>query len=76
MDTATQQACTNAKNAGVQIYTVGFSIPSNPIDQTGLDLLQGCASQPSMAYIAQDGSGLIATFNAIAHSMSGLRLVN
>ncbi len=76
MDAATLQACSNAKAAGVQIYTVGFSIPSDPIDQAGLNLLQSCATQPSMAYIAQDGNGLISTFASIAQAMSGLRLVN
>jgi Flp pilus assembly protein TadG len=76
MDAATLTACQNAKAAGIQIYTVGFSIPSDPIDSAGLSLLQSCASQTSMAYIAQDGSGLIATFKSIAESMSDLRLVN
>ncbi len=76
MDAKTLQACTNAKAAGIQIYTVGFSIPSDPIDQSGLSLLQSCASKPTMAYIAQDGSSLITTFQQIANNMSGLRLTH
>ncbi len=76
MDTATQQACTNAKAAGIQIFTVGFSIPSDPIDGPGKTLLQGCASDPSMYYPASDGSALIAAFKSIQAAMSGLRLVN
>ena len=76
MDSATLQACTNAKNAGIQIFTIGFSIPRDPIDQEWLNLLQNCASKPGMAFIAQDGSGLIATFKRIGDTLSGLRLVN
>ncbi len=76
MDTATLQACTNAKNAGIQIYTVGFSIPSAPIDSAGISLLQSCATTSSMAYIAQDGSTLVTTFQNIANQLSALRLVN
>lgn len=76
MDAQTLEACTNAKAAGVQIYTVGFSIPSDPIDSDGLSLLQNCATKTTMAYIAQDGSTLIATFQSIAQQMSGLRLTN
>ena len=76
MDTATLAACTNAKNAGIQIFTVGFSVPSDPIDAAGTTLLQNCATLPSMYYPASDGNGLIAAFNSIAQAMSGLRLVN
>ena len=76
MDAKTLQACTNAKTAGIQIYTVGFSIPSDPIDTAGLSLLQSCATKPSMAYVAQDGSALINTFQQIANNMSGLRLTH
>ena len=76
MDAETLEACTNAKAAGVQIYTVGFSIPSDPIDSAGLSLLQSCATKPSMAYVAQDGSALVTTFQSIAQQMSGLRLTH
>ena len=76
MDDATQQGCTNAKAAGVSIYTIGFTIPSNPIDAQGLALLKSCASNASMAYVAQDGTALVTTFKTIASQLSGLRLVN
>ena len=76
MDAKTLEACTNAKAAGIQVYTVGFSIPSDPIDSIGLALLQNCASKANMAYVAQDGSALITTFQQIAQNMSGLRLTH
>lgn len=37
-------ACTNAKAKNVVIYTVGFSTPTDPIDEQGLDLLKDCSS--------------------------------
>lgn len=74
MDDATLQACNNAKAAGVTVYTIGFTIPSNPIDNQGLDLLRSCASDATRAYVAQDGTALISTFRTIANQLAGLRL--
>lgn len=76
MDTATLQACTNAKNAGVKIFTVGFSTTNDPIDPDGKSVLQQCASTTDMAYFAADGSSLGTTFKSIAQQMSRLRLTN
>ena len=53
IDQLTLEACTNAKAAGVLIYTVGFSVPSDPIDQEGLTLLQNCANNASQAFVAE-----------------------
>ncbi len=74
MDAALLEACTNAKQAGVQIYTVGFSVPSNPIDATGINVLQSCASAPTNAYIAQDANAIVATFQTIANNILTRRL--
>lgn len=74
LDTLTQQACTNAKGTGVSIYTVGFSIPSDPIDSQGLALLNGCASSQSQAFVASTSDALIAAFDKIAKSIGTLRL--
>ena len=76
MDTATLQACTNMKNAGVKIFTIGFSTASDPIDSDGKSVLQQCATSTDMAYFAADGSSLISTFQSIAQQMSTLRLTN
>ena len=76
MDAATLQACTNVKQTGVQIFTVGFSTTNDPIDPDGKTLLQQCASSSNMAYFAADGSTLASTFTSIAQQMSRLRLTN
>lgn len=74
IDALTSVACTNAKATGISIYTVGFSVPSDPIDTQGVNLLRGCASSPSQAYIANDSTGLIEAFSQIAKSIGALRL--
>ena len=74
MDAKTLTACTNAKNQGITVYTVGFSVSSAPIDAAGLDLLKKCASSTQMAYVANDSSAIITVFEEIAKSIGGLRL--
>ncbi len=74
IDALTKLACTNAKAAGISVYTIGFSIPSDPIDAQGLSLLQSCASSQSQSFVANDSTGLIAAFNQIATSIGSLRL--
>lgn len=74
MEAKTLSACGNAKAAGVTVYTVGFSVASDPIDATGLDLLKKCASSPQMAYVANDSSTIVTVFEEIAKSIGGLRL--
>lgn len=76
IDSATLQACTNAKAApnNVIIYTVGFSVAGAAIDQPGLDLLRNCATNPSMAYVANDSAAIVGVFEEIARSISRLRL--
>src|SRR4051794_3883757 len=63
LDELTSQACTNAKAKGIIIYTVGFSISSDPIDAQGQNLLQTCATDKAHAFIANDASSLIDAFN-------------
>ncbi|HEX8168168.1 MAG TPA: VWA domain-containing protein [Beijerinckiaceae bacterium] len=74
MDAKTLTACTNAKNQGITVYTVGFSVAGAQIDAAGLDLLKKCASSPQMAYVANDSSAIISVFEEIAKSIGGLRL--
>ncbi len=75
MDAALLAACKNAKAAGVVVYTVGFSTPSDPIDTQGIQLLSQCASDTSRAYIAQDASGIVNVFAQIGAGLGSLRLV-
>lgn len=76
LDSAFLQACTNAKATGIQIYTIGFSIPNDPIDQQGLTVLQQCASKTSMAYVATSGTQAIDIFSTIANQLTGARLTD
>ena len=77
MDNMLLEACTNAKNNSAQniiIYTVGFSISSDPIDAEGRTVLQACASNPGNYYEASDGSSIVAAFQKIAASITNLRI--
>jgi Flp pilus assembly protein TadG len=74
LDELTLEACTNAKAKGIVIYTVGFSISSDPIDQQGQNLLASCATDASHAFIANDANSLINAFNQIGIGMGKLRI--
>eukprot|EP01037_Dinobryon_pediforme_P006190 gene6190-6257_t len=74
MDAALLDACTNAKATGITVYTVGFSVSSDPIDQTGINTLQSCATNSGDAFIATNASEILAVFQTIAAAISKLRL--
>ncbi|MBV8851216.1 MAG: hypothetical protein JOZ16_16710, partial [Methylobacteriaceae bacterium] len=79
LDALTLEACTNAKQQGVVIYTVGFSISSDPIDSQGQTLLQNCATHSSSSdtshfFIANDANSLNNAFNQIGIGMGKLRI--
>ncbi|NEU11223.1 pilus assembly protein [Methylobacterium sp. BTF04] len=74
LDQLTLLSCTNAQAAGISIYTIGFSVSSDPIDTQGTTLLANCASSPSQAYIANTSDDLIAAFSKIASSIGSLRI--
>jgi Flp pilus assembly protein TadG len=63
--------CTNMKDRGIIVYTVGFELGAN---QEAIDVLASCASQPSYAYVADDGDALIKAFQDIAIDISNLRI--
>jgi hypothetical protein len=73
LDELTLEACTNAKSKGVVIYTVGFTVSSDPIDSQGKALLQSCATDAAHAYIATDASSLADAFNQIGAGIGKLR---
>ncbi len=73
-DDLTLEACANAKARGIEIYTIGFSIPSDPIDKQGLDLLQNCATNASHYLPATDVASLNAAFVTIGVGLGKLRL--
>ena len=74
LDQLTLQACTNAKAAGVSIYTIGFSVASDPIDTQGTNLLAACASSAAQAFVANDSTSLIAAFDQIGKNIGAVRL--
>ena len=74
LDALTAQACTNAKAANISIYTIGFSIPSDPIDAAGQTLLKNCASSTNQFFIANTSDDLISAFQQIQASIGALRI--
>jgi Flp pilus assembly protein TadG len=67
IDPRTQQACTEAKQKGVRVYSIRV-IAGNA------SLLRNCATSPSMYYEVQNASELEPAFRAIADEISSIRL--
>lgn len=78
MDALTLEACKNAAAPanGVIIYTIGFSVPNDPIDKAGLDMLKACAGNSSRFFVAGSGTDLVTIFKKIGQDIGGLRLTN
>jgi len=66
----TQSLCTQIKNAGIEIFTVLFDVR----DATTETMLRNCASSPSMAFNASDGTGLRNAFGAIGNQLRTVRI--
>ncbi|WP_018268594.1 TadE/TadG family type IV pilus assembly protein [Methylosinus sp. LW4] len=73
-DDLTLEACANAKAAGIEIFTIGFSIPNDPIDAQGLTLLKNCATNASHYFAATDAASLNLAFSTIGTGLGSLRL--
>jgi hypothetical protein len=69
--TQARALCTAMKAKGITVYTVGFQVGSN---QTAVDTLTQCATDPSMFYNAADGTQLRQAFRDIALKLSSLYL--
>ena len=74
LDQLTSEACANAKAVNISIYTIGFSIPSDPIDAPGQTLLKKCASSDGQFFLANNADDLIGAFQKIQASIGALRL--
>ncbi|MEE7502700.1 TadE/TadG family type IV pilus assembly protein [Methylobacterium sp. C33D] len=74
LDALTAEACANTKAVNISIYTIGFSIPTDPIDSAGQTLLRNCASSPDQFYLANSSDDLIKAFKSIQASIGALRL--
>ena len=65
MDALLRETCSNARSK-VMVYTIGFSVATDPIDQQGLNLLADCAGSAERTFVANDAKGLIDAFQTIA----------
>ncbi len=74
LDALTLESCTNAKAQGIEIFTIGFSVPSDPIDAQGLALLQNCATNVDHYHKAEDAAQLDDVFAQIGVGLGRLRL--
>lgn len=76
MNQRTQDSCTNAKAAGISIYTIGLAtdtvVQSTP--EVVRAMLTNCASATENARFPASPSELKATFESIANDLSALRL--
>ncbi len=67
--TQTQTLCTNMKNAGVVIYTVGYHVPQS--NTTAVNLWKNCATSVDHRFTTTTVDGLIDAFKVIAESAVG-----
>ncbi len=75
MDKLTKEACDAAKAKGVIIYTIAFSVNSDPIDTQGTNLLKYCATSEEHHYFSPSSQlTLSSAFTQIGNSISQLRL--
>ncbi len=71
-DIQARAVCEKMKAEGIEVYTVGFQLDV----QSAVNTLRDCATDPSKAYVAQDGSQLRSAFRDIAIRLSPLHLTN
>ncbi len=74
MNVRTAQACTNAKAAGIKIYTIGLATQNTSDPATITAMLTACASAPENAYFPADPAELNDVFKAIAGQLGQLRI--
>lgn len=76
MNNRTLQACTNAKAAGITVYTIGLS--TDGVSQSSPEvvraMLTACASSPDRAYFPDEPQDLRDVFADIAGQLAALRL--
>jgi Flp pilus assembly protein TadG len=71
-DALTLEACSNAKSAGITVYTVAFSVTSTSTKT----MLKTCATSGDYYYAAESNSELLAAFQTIANQISRLRIAS
>lgn len=70
MNARTTEACSNAKNAGITIYTIAFDIS----DDDTRAMLERCANSDQYAFNVNNTSEMLAAFRQITKEISMLRL--
>jgi len=68
----TSTLCENIKASGIEVYTVLFGVNDAAIEQ----ILRNCATEPGMAFRAEDQAGLLKAFSRIGDRLRKLRLLN
>lgn len=67
------ELCDEIKDQGIIIYTVGLELGSNA---TVVDMMRRCATSGSHAYLSGNTMELVEAFDAIANSITQLRLTH
>ncbi|MGK0265964.1 MAG: Flp pilus assembly protein TadG [Maricaulis sp.] len=70
LDDRTAAACAYAKSQGIRVYTITFQVSSS----STRDMMETCASSPSMYFDSPSSSALRDTFEMIAGDLANLRL--
>lgn len=65
-----EDICDEAKEAGIEVYTVAFDLD----DEDTKDMLKDCATDESYYYDAEDASDLQAAFDSIGRELSELAI--
>jgi hypothetical protein len=71
IDTREAAACTNAKAAGIVIYTIFVDLNGTQGSSTAL---QNCATDSSKYYDLTTSGAIITTFNTIAQQITAVRV--
>ncbi|MEM9704482.1 MAG: pilus assembly protein TadG-related protein [Pseudomonadota bacterium] len=71
-NTFTEDLCDEIKAAGIRVYSIAFEVDDNTIK----NLLQACATEPSLYYDAKNANGLLDAFKDIGNSLTELSLTS
>ena len=74
MDELVRQSCSAARAKGVIIYTIAFSVNSDPMDEQAKQLLKDCAGDITRYYAPNSQATLSQAFTSIGSSIGKLRI--
>ena len=74
MNSRLSTVCTNAKAAGISVYTIGVDTADTSNPSATTTLLTNCATNSTQAYFPNTAADLQAAFVAIASQLAALRL--